>query len=187
MEVAAQPLPPQKPPPARTAKPVTPAQQSAPQPAPPQAQPGPKVSRTEILNFDNWSVTCNEFASGPVKKACSAQIRVMQSNTKQVLLLWNVALNDQRKPVALLQTPTGVLVQPGIEIKLGDKAARKLPYESCEPARCVAADLMDDAFVRDLAAAKSAEIVFYAANRNGIKINVPVAGFAQALAQLQKS
>ena len=38
--------------------------------------------RTEILNFDNWVVTCNEFAEGAKTRTCAAVLRMVQAEHK---------------------------------------------------------------------------------------------------------
>src|SRR5256885_8327408 len=92
------------------------AQQSAPQPqaAAPAAR---SPQRTEIVKFDNWTVTCLEYPEGTPKKTCAAQLQVQQSGSNQVLLAWTVSLNDSKQFVTLLQTPTGVSIPSGVELQ----------------------------------------------------------------------
>src|SRR5262249_25219391 len=60
--------------------------QSAPQTTAGQAPAHPQVpTRTEILNFENWAVTCNEFADGPKTRRCSALLQILQQNTNQIV------------------------------------------------------------------------------------------------------
>src|SRR5262249_32698340 len=65
-----------------------------------QAPPPPQIpTRTEILNFENWAVTCNEFAD-PRARRCSALLQILQQNTNQVVFTWTVAMDERRQLVA---------------------------------------------------------------------------------------
>ena len=140
--------------------------------------------RTEILNFDDWAVTCVDYSEGPRRHVCSAGLRVTRTGTDQVVLAWSVGLNDQNKPVTVFQTPTGIAIKPGVELHIEHAAVRKVPFESCFPNHCVASIPIDGAFVRDISEASTADIVFQAANGRDLKFNIPIKGFAKAYAAL---
>lgn len=191
--------PPNGPPPARAAvprkpapAPATPAVPAAPE-APGEAGPGsapapaPVPTRTEILNFDNWIVTCNEFAEGPRTRVCSALLRILQDNTAQVVFSWTIAVDDKKQLVTILQTPTGVAIPPGVELRVGNAAPRKIPFASCETGRCVAALTMDAALLRELAAAPAAEAVIEGSRGNSVRFTIQMKGFDKAYAVLSRS
>jgi invasion protein IalB len=174
-----------QPPPRPAPAPQHPATPPAPETK--QAAPPARVPfRTEIMRFDHWTVTCNEFAEGPKKRRCTAQLQVTQEKSNKVLLAWTVGLDNENRPVSLIQTPTGVSIAPGVELHLGKAAARKMPFVSCEPSRCTASIAVDNGLVRDMSAAESADVVIYAPNGSGVKFNFPLAGFDKAYAELAK-
>jgi invasion protein IalB len=182
--------PPPRPAAGKTAQQPAPAAAPAGQPAEtPQAAPAPHAPvprRTEILRFDNWTLTCNEFTEGPKKRVCSAQLQVSQQKTNNVLLAWTVGLDKENRPVSVIQVPTGVSIAPGIEVHLGKAAVRKMPFVSCEPARCTASIPVDNTLVRDISAAATADVIVYAPNGAGVKFNFPLKGFDKAYAELAK-
>jgi invasion protein IalB len=155
------------------------AQTPAPAPAPPTPQ------RTEIVRFDNWTVTCLEYADGAAKKACSAQLQLHQTNTNQVVLAWTISINETKQFVTMLQTPTGVAIGPGIELQPEKAGKRKLTYESCEPNRCTSTVTMDAALLREVTAAPNAQVVIYALNGQSVQFNIPIKGFDKATAHLR--
>ena len=147
----------------------------------------PRVPRrTEILNFDDWTVTCVEYSEGPSRHDCSATLRLTQKGTNNVVLAWTVGLNEQNKAVTVFQTLTGVAIKPGLELHLGRAAVRKIPYESCFPKHCVASTPIDGAFVRNVSAASTADVVITAATGKTLKFNFPIKGFAKAYAALRR-
>jgi invasion protein IalB len=130
--------------------------------------------------------TCREFEDK--KKVCAAQLQVTQANnnTRNVVLSWTVALDAENHAVSVLQTPTGVSIAPGVEVKLGKAAARKVPFTTCDNGRCTATLAMDRNLVRDMTATAEAEIVIYAPNGAGVQFKFPLKGFEKAYAQLTR-
>ena len=163
------------------------AQPQAQTQAAPQGPPPPTPQRTEIVKFDNWTVTCLEFAEGTPKKTCAAQLQVQQSGTNQLLLAWTVSLNESKQFVTVLQTPTGVSIPSGIELQPEKAGKRKLSYESCEPGRCTSTFTIDAALLRELTAAPTAQVVIYAVNGQSVQFNIPLKGFDKASAHLRSA
>jgi invasion protein IalB len=168
---------------------------SAAQPAPaapataPQAQqqqtPPPQPIRTEILNFDNWTVTCREFAEGKHKRICFALLQIVQQNNNQVVFSWTLGSDDDNHQLMTLQTPTGVAIGPGVDLKLA-KGNRVIPYTACETGHCVAALPVDANLVRDMTATTDAQAVIHASDGRDVTVNIPMKGFEKAYAALPK-
>ncbi|HET9902542.1 MAG TPA: invasion associated locus B family protein [Xanthobacteraceae bacterium] len=170
----------QQPAPAHSAETQPPKSAEPQQPKPPQVP-----FRTEILRFDNWTLTCNEFSEGPKKRICSAQLNVTQEKSNNVLLSWTFALDGENRPVSVIQTPTGVSIGPGVQLRLG-KAVRKMPFVSCEPQRCTASIPVDNSLIRDIGGTADADVIIYAPNGSGVKFNFPLKGFDKAYAELAR-
>lgn len=160
----------------------TQVQPQNPAPAAPPSPPTPY--RTEILRFDNWLVTCNEF-DAPKKRTCEARLQVVQTNTNQVLLEWTVWLNDDKQVQTRLQTPTGVNIPVGVDLQLEKGPARKLAFESCETGFCRAGMIMDANMVRDLFASATAQVTIQASTGDKARFNFPLQGFDKAYAALR--
>lgn len=166
---AAQPAQPARPSPAQ-AQPAAPAQPAQPQP-----------QRTEILPFDNWTLTCQDFAEGPNRRVCTATLRV-QNQSNQVLFAWTVGLNAEKKLVSVFQVPSGVLLEPGIQLKLAGGAQRKIPFVACEPGRCEATTAMDERLIREVSASETVEATVQGTTGQGVQFKFPVKGFDRAIA-----
>jgi invasion protein IalB len=162
---------------AQPAAPQAPAPAAGQQPAAP-VQPQP--IRTEILAHDNWTVTCREFADK--RRNCSAVLQVVQQQNNQVLFVWVLGKNNDGKLMSVLQTPTGVTLAPGVEIKLSRGAARKATFVNCDTSRCEATLEVDDAFIRDASASDNVEATIYSNAGQGVKFTLPFKGFDKAVA-----
>ena len=148
----------------------------------------PKVRRTETIVDDNWTVTCAETDQGGAKRQCSAILKIAESDkngAQRVVFTWVIGRQDG-KLVSALSMPSGVLIPPGVQIKIGDKETRKLGYSLCQPDHCEALLPLDDQIVKSLDAAATTEVTIYAVNGAGAKFTVNMKGFTQALADLGK-
>jgi invasion protein IalB len=150
-------------------------------PTPPQIP-----TRTEILNFENWAVTCNEFADSPKAKRCSALLQILQQNTNQIVFTWTVAMDDHKQLVAVMQTPTGVVIPPGVELRVGKLPSQKIPFASCDPGRCIATTTVDANLLREMTTSPTAEAVIQGSQGNTVQFNIQLKGFDRAYAVLSR-
>jgi invasion protein IalB len=166
---------------AQSAAQANPSQAAAQAPTPPQVP-----TRTEILNFENWAVTCNEFADAPRAKRCSALLQILQQNTNQIVFTWTVAVDEHKQLVAIMQTPTGVVIPPGVELKVGKSPTQKIPFASCDPGRCIATAPVDANLVREMTTSPTAEAVIQSSQGNTVQFNIQMKGFDRAYAVLSR-
>jgi invasion protein IalB len=163
-----------------------PAQQQQQQQHAPSPPPAPV--RTEILRFDSWAATCHEFAEGARKRTCNAQMQIQvqqQAGLSQVALTWTLFINDNKQLVMVLQTPTGVMIAPGVELTLDKTPKRTVPFESCDTGSCIASQIIDNNLMRDLSAAGNVQVTVKAVNGNAVNFNFPVKGTDKALNHLR--
>jgi invasion protein IalB len=161
--------------------PQTNSGQAALAPAPPQVP-----TRTEILNFENWAVTCNEFADSPKAKRCSAVLQILQQNTNQIVFTWTVTMDDRRQLIAIMQTPTGVVIPPGVELRVGKLPSQKIPFASCDPGRCIATTTVDANLLREMTTSPTAEAAIQGSQGNTVQFNIQLKGFDRAYAVLSR-
>lgn len=141
-------------------------------------------TRTEILHFENWTVTCNEFTDGPRPRQCSALLQIVQQGTNQPVFSWMIAVDDHKQLVSVMQTPTGVVISPGVELKIGKLPPQKIPYTSCDTGRCVATMNIDANLAREMTTAPTAEAVIQGTQGNVVQFNIQSKGFDRAYAVL---
>ncbi len=172
---------------AQPGSPAQSAQAPAAQGQPAAAPPPPVPTRTEILNFENWIVTCNEFAEGAHTRKCSAALQIVQPNSNQVVFNWTIGMDNSKQMITIMQTPTGVLIAPGVELRIGKTPVRKVPFTSCDTGRCVATMTMDTALLREMTSAPSAEAVIQGSQGNTVTFTIQMRGFDKAYTVLSRS
>jgi invasion protein IalB len=162
------------------------AQAPAAAPAAPPAGATLPSQRTETINYENWVLTCREFLEGAKKRNCGAAVAVQRSETGQTVFALNVQLNEQGKITVQIQTPTGVAIAPGVEVKFEKANPRKTPFDFCEPSRCVATLTTDAALIRDISAAGTVTVVMQAADGKPVNFDFPIKGFEKAYGKMTK-
>ena len=122
----------------------TPADAPANQLVPPQLP-----TRTEILNFDSWVVTCNEIAEGARKRVCQAMLQIVQQNTVRCIQLDHC---DGQRQAARHHHPDTYRGCHCAGHRVADRrlAPHKIPFASCETARCIATLAMDNTLVQEM-------------------------------------
>ncbi len=176
---------------AQTAQPAEKAPAAKPEaqpPAPATPTEPAKIRRAETIVDDNWTVTCALTDQSGAKRQCSAVLRIAQTDKnggQRVVFSW-VLGHQEGKLASVFSVPSGVLIQPGVEVKIGDKEPRKLGYSLCQPDHCESILPLDDVMVKSLSAAPTTDVTIYAVNGAAAKFTVNMKGFSQALADLGK-
>lgn len=160
---------------------------------PQQAQAGGAIAqstpgRTEILTYDNWTVTCRDGREPKEKRVCSAELNILQEagGQRRVVFAWIMGLNKDGVLATALRFLPGVQIAPGVELKFADKTPRKVPITSCEPGHCEASINMDDGFIREASALVQAEAVITATDGRQVNFTINMKGFAQAVAAVRR-
>ena len=173
---------------AQAAKPAAaapvPAPAPAPAPAAEQAEAPPAPYRTEILNIESWTVTCQDYLLPKPHRNCGGQLRIVRQGTAQVIMALNVNADETGRPKGVLTTPTGVLISKGVDLGVGSAPPRKLAYETCDANQCTALVPFDEKLAKELQAAANVDVTITAINGSAIKVGFGVKGFDKVLAAL---
>ncbi len=158
-------------------------------PAPPQQAPAQQAAQAiqwrTIGTFGSWEARCTT-PPGRTTQLCTTVLQIINNQNKNVLMSWIVGPDEKGALQSIFQTPTGVMIANGVDIKIGNAAARKVSYQSCNPQQCTASGSMNDAFVKEIMAAERANVTLTAANDQALNFGIPVAGFDKALAAIKK-
>jgi invasion protein IalB len=156
------------------------------QTAPPAQPAAPQITKTETSKVDNWLLTCVEFANPATKRACSAKSQIVQEKTNNVVFIWEIGPNNERKIISVMQVPTGVMIEAGLELRIGKAAPRKLAYTSCEPNRCSIVFPVDEKLVKEMAVSPKVEAVIKVVNGSILTFQIDATGIDKAYALLAK-
>jgi invasion protein IalB len=150
-------------------------------------QPAPTAPvHTDTTVYDSWTVTCQETGPGKTGKSCSAVLRAREQKSNKVVLLWIIAFSPEGKMMTDVRIPSGVLIQKGLELAIGEGKAHVIPFVSCDPQGCEAATPFDDAMIREGNGAAEAKVTVYAKNGQQVSFPLGIKGFDKAISALRK-
>ena len=81
--------------------------------------------------------------------------------------------------------PLGVLLPPGLGLKIDDKDVGHAPFLRCHTFACYAQVVAEDKLIDQLKTGKNAIFIIFQTQEAGIGIPISLNGFAQALAALK--
>lgn len=122
--------------------------------APAAAEAGGAEKYALLTTMGAWQVSCPYGKDGK-RAGCVGSLRVIepaaeggQGGQGRVVMEWTIAKNAEGALESRFSTLTGVMLAPGVRLKLPGSEARKLDFVACGPQACVALAPMDEAFVR---------------------------------------
>ncbi|WP_395685450.1 invasion associated locus B family protein [Aestuariivirga sp.] len=130
--------------------------------------------------FSGWKVECVEADDG--KSSCGLQYALATKKDKAIFFSWSI-LRDARNPDSnkvILRTPTGVLLQKGIDVGFEGAEPVKVNYLTCGPRSCVAEFDFTDKWAEALASNEKIEVNYVAANGKPLKHQISLKQFSEA-------
>lgn len=160
---------------------------------PKQDEQPPQPIRTETITYDAWTVSCRDTPDGKTRKVCSAMLQMImtQQNQQVPLGAWIIGRNNEGALVSIVQTPQinmGVLVNKGIELKLGNGNPQHINYVACNPQRCEGILAMSDAVTREIlgGAGEPAAITFWKSDGDKFTITIQsIKGIDKAISAIK--
>ena len=129
-----------------------------------------------------WSVKCANAGKG---LECEALQSIALRDTGQHLITISLRRNpDDEVATMLLHLPHGMYLPAGIETKVDNGNATKLPVQTCDARGCYAGSGADAAMIEALRKGKTLAVSFENLGRKTITVNVPLAGFTAAFEKL---
>lgn len=127
--------------------------------------------RTESKVIGAWQVDCS-FGKNNQKLGCAAILTVTQKAAakagdeipqESIVMLWQIGKSQNGNFVSTIQTPTGVVIKPGVQLKLTTAQAEvTLPFVSCDQKACFAGLVMDDYFLKKAVSEQKVNVVLQA-------------------------
>jgi len=142
--------------------------------------------RIETVIYDSWRVICRDVVGVKDKKNCTAILQVAEPKQKRVVFTWVLGYDNKGTLTAVFQTPVGVQLLRGLELKLGQAQVRKVSYITCSSRVCEAVTPMNAVLLKEAMTSKTATATAYAMNGRGVQFNMNMKGFDKAIEALQQ-
>jgi invasion protein IalB len=133
----------------------------------------------------DWQVVCKPPAAGSKVETCALVQSVTAEDRNNVGLTVYFQKFSNGTKVLRVFAPLGVLLPPGLGLKIDDKDVGHAPFLRCHTFACYAQVVVEDKLVDQLKNGKNAIFVIFQTEEAGIGIPISLAGFAPALAALK--
>ena len=106
------------------------------------------------------------------------------NKNRQLVMVWVVGANQAGGLVLTVQTPTGVVLAPGLDFALDSNSPHHLPFGTCGPATCRANLVLDGAIMDEMRKAGKATASYTLTGGRKVSYSVPISGSDKMLADL---
>ena len=145
---------------------------------------GPEAEGVVRDKHGDWTTRC-ETPPGAAHEQCAIVLSVVDQERPNLILVV-IVLNTADRKARLMRVvaPLGVLLPPGVGLRIDDADVGRLSFLQCLPNGCVAQLAMDDSLLEKLKNGKTATLGIFQTPEQGVGVQAPLAGFKEAYEQL---
>ena len=132
----------------------------------------------------DWERRC-ETPPGATYEQCAIVLSVVDQerpNLTLVVIVLNTA--DRKARLMRVIAPLGVLLPPGVGLRVDDQDMGHLNFLQCLANGCIAQVAMNDKLIDKLKTGKTATLGVFQTPEQGVGVLAPLAGFKEAYEQL---
>ena len=128
----------------------------------------------------SWATRCISGGRSDTPD-CTVEQKVIVAQTRQLLAGLAVTVDHkERKPAMMLQVPVGLYLPAGVSYQFDNGTVQKLPLQTCDQSGCYAGTQVSDDLLQQFMTAQTMTVTFQGLNKQDVKVQVPIAGFAAA-------
>jgi invasion protein IalB len=159
---------------------------AAPPAASPDATSDPNAGDNAVRGqHGDWQIVCKPPPPGAKNEVCALVQSVSAEDRNNVGLTIYFQRFSNGTQVLRVFAPLGVLLPPGVGLKIDDKDVGHAPFHRCQTFACYAQVTADDKLVEQLKTGKTAIFIIFQTEEAGIGIPISLNGFGDALAALK--
>ena len=132
----------------------------------------------------DWQVVCKDPPPGAKNGVCALVQSVTAEDKNNIGLTVYFQKFSNGTRVLRVFAPLGVLLPPGLGLKIDDKDVGHAPFLRCHNFACYAQVVVEDALIEQLKTGKTAIFIIFQTEEAGIGIPISLTGFGEALAAL---
>lgn len=150
---------------------------------PPANVPEPADGTVKAQHGD-WQVVCKPPPAGAKNEVCALVQSVTAEDRNNVGLTVYFQKFSNGTRVLRVFAPLGVLLPPGIGLKIDDVDVGHAPFLRCHTFACYAQVTVEDKLIEQMKTGKTAIFIIFQTEEAGIGIPLSLAGFGDALTSL---
>jgi invasion protein IalB len=133
----------------------------------------------------DWQIVCKDPPPGAKNEVCALVQSVTAEDKDNIGLTVYFQRFSNGTRVLRVFAPLGILLPPGLGLKIDDKDVGHAPFLRCHTFACYAQVVVEDPLIEQLKNGKTAIFIIFQAEEAGIGIPISLAGFKEALAELK--
>ncbi len=146
-----------------------------------QSQLGPGQDGTVKAQHGDWQIVCRPPPPGAKNETCALVQSVAAEDRNNVGLTVYFQRFSNGQQVLRVFSPLGVLLPPGLGLKVDGQDVGSAPFLRCHNFACYAQVVADATLIERLSKGQSAVFIIYQTEEAGIGIPVSLKGFAEGL------
>ena len=131
-----------------------------------------------------WTERCNknEKAEGPKRGRCEIFQRLIVKDTGQRVVEMAVGFpKDKQNARGIVITPLGILLQPGVQMKIDDRESFKFQLRFCDTAGCFGFIDLNEKVLSAMKTGQKILLTFQAVDGKNVNVELSLKDFAKAL------
>ena len=132
----------------------------------------------------DWQIVCKPPPPGAKNEVCALVQSVTAEDLNNVGLTVYFQKFSNGTKVLRIFAPLGVLLPPGIGLKIDEVDVGHAPFLRCHTFACYAQVTVEDKLIEQLKTGKTAIFIIFQTEEAGIGIPISLSGFGEALAAL---
>lgn len=149
------------------------------------ALPAAAQEGTVKAQHGDWQIVCKDPPPGAKNEVCALVQSVTAEDKDNIGLTVYFQKFSNGTRVLRVFAPLGILLPPGLGLKIDDKDVGHAPFLRCHTFACYAQVVVEDPLVEQLKTGKTAIFIIFQAEEAGIGIPISLNGFKEALAELK--
>lgn len=146
---------------------------------------GAQVQGTVRGQHGDWQVVCKPPPPGSSREVCALVQSVTAEDRNNVGLTIYYQRFSNGTKVLRVFAPLGVLLPPGLGLKIDGKDVGHAPFLRCHSFACYAQVVVEPDLVKRLSSGQTAIFIIFQTEEAGIGIPISLAGFSAGAAALE--
>ncbi|WP_244420930.1 MULTISPECIES: invasion associated locus B family protein [unclassified Hyphomicrobium] len=140
---------------------------------------------TVKAQYGDWQVVCKDPPPGAKNPVCALVQSVTAEDKNNIGLTVYFQKFSNGTRVLRVFAPLGVLLPPGLGLKIDNKDVGHAPFLRCHSFACYAQVVVEDPLIEQLKTGKTAIFIIFQTEEAGIGIPISLKGFGDALKELK--
>jgi invasion protein IalB len=140
---------------------------------------------TVKAQYGDWQVVCKDPPAGAKNGVCALVQSVTAEDKNNIGLTVYFQKFSNGTRVLRVFAPLGVLLPPGLGLKIDNTDVGHAPFLRCHSFACYAQVVVEDSLIEQLKTGKTAIFIIFQTEEAGIGIPISLKGFGDALKDLK--